>query len=324
MVEVSVVVPTHNRRRLLSAALHSALQQRDVDLEVVVVDDGSTDGTPVALAEVLDDRLRLVRHDHPNGVAAARNAGSEAARGTWVAFLDDDDLWAPTKLVLQLAAAQRDSTGWVYAGAVEISADGRLLGGSPAPPPKELVAGLRRRNRLPAGSSNVLVRAEVLRQVGGFDPGLRHLADWDLWLRLAGHSVPGFVNAPLVAYRQHPGQATLDTTGMVAEARILAARHRADPVSVHRWAAWSCLRSGRRRTAVAAYANAIAARDLSSIGRAAVAVLHPCPARARRPSFTRPDLHWQLEAERWLKEFAAGVATASEGPPIAGDRRDET
>jgi glycosyltransferase involved in cell wall biosynthesis len=304
MVDVSVVVPTYNRRLLLAAALRSVLLQRGVDLEVIVVDDGSTDDTAAALGEVRDDRLRLLRHDHPHGVAAARNAGSDVALGTWVAFLDDDDVWAPTKLALQLAAAQHDTTAWVYAGAVEIAADGRLLGGSRPPAPDELVTALRRRNLLPAGSSNVLVRTNVLRAVGGFDHGLRHLADWDLWLRLADHSVPGLVDAPLVAYRQHAGQATLDTTGMVAEANVLATRHGADPVSIYRWAAWSYLRAGRRRAALAAYGDAIAAGDLSSICRAAVVLLHPHPTRARRSSVSRPDVQWHREAQRWLDQLS--------------------
>jgi glycosyltransferase involved in cell wall biosynthesis len=323
MVDVSVVIPTHNRRHLLAAALRSVQRQRDVELEIVVVDDGSTDGTELAVAEARDPRIRLIRSDRSRGVGTARNEGLRVGTGAWIAFLDDDDLWAPTKLAGQLTAAQRDAAVWVYAGVVEIAGDGRLLGGARPPRPPELVAGLLRRNLVPAGCSNVLVRADVLHEVGGFDRGLRHLGDWDLWLRLARRFLPAVAPAPLVAYRQHAGQATLDTTGMVAEARILAARHGADPVSIHRWAAWSFLRTGRRRAAVAAYLNAIAAGDLSSIGRAAVAALHPHPTGLRRPGVTPPDPEWLREAQDWLDELAAVLATALEDRHSRGSVDDD-
>ena len=304
MPDVSVVVPTHNRRRLLGEALRSALAQRGVGVEVVVVDDGSTDGTAEAVAAIGDPRVRLLHHEHPRGVASARNAGAAAAHGAWVAFLDDDDLWAPDKVARQLAASGRDG-GWVYAGAVEIDGAGRLRGGTPPPPPDALLAGLTGRNPMPAGSSNVMVRAGLLADSGGFDPALRHLADWDLWLRLARLHRPACVAAPLVAYRVHARQATMDTTGMVAEACVLQARHGADPAAIHRWAAWSQLRAGRRWAAVAAYAAAVRAGDLASVARTAVALLSPHPTLARNPmrrATGAPD--WHLAAQAWLEELA--------------------
>jgi glycosyltransferase involved in cell wall biosynthesis len=92
--DVSVVIPTRDRSRLLVLALRSALRQREVDLEVVVVDDGSGDDTPEVVAGLRDARVHLVRHPGPHGVSAARNSGIAAARGRWIAFLDDDDLAA--------------------------------------------------------------------------------------------------------------------------------------------------------------------------------------------------------------------------------------
>jgi glycosyltransferase involved in cell wall biosynthesis len=303
MPDVSVVIPTHNRRRLLDQAVRSALGQVGVEVEVVVVDDGSSDGTADAVAALGDDRVRLIQHRRPLGVAAARNAGAGAARGAWVALLDDDDLWAPDKLKRQLEAASAAEAGWVYAGVVEIDAEGRLLGGGVPPSPEELLAGLRRRNLMPAGSSNVAVRSDLLSASGGFDPRLRHLADWDLWLRLAGLGPPACVPAPLVAYRLHHGQATLDTTGMLAEASALEARHGADRTAILRWAAWSHLRTGRRRPALRAYAGAVLAGDVASLARAAVALLHPRPSTVRRPS--RPsatEAAWIAAGQRWLDE----------------------
>ena len=311
MPDVSVVIPTHNRRRLLGPTLRSVLAQRGVDFEVVVVDDGSTDGTAETVAALGDRQVRLWRHRHPRGVATARNAGAAAAHGAWVAFLDDDDLWAPDKLARQLAAVGREP-GWVYAGAVEVDGAGRLLGGAPPPPPDTLLAELTRRNPMPAGSSNVMVRTALLHDAGGFDPALRHLADWDLWLRLARRDRPACVPAPLVAYRIHSAQATMDTTGMVAEARILQARHGADPAAIHRWAAWSQLRAGRRRAAVAAYAAAARTGDLASLARAGVALLSPHPTLVRRPRRRATKAPgWHLAAQAWLEELAAAERVGS-------------
>jgi hypothetical protein len=156
---------------------------------------------------------------------------------------------------------------------------------------------------MPAGSSNVAVRSDLLSASGGFDPRLRHLADWDLWLRLAALGPPACVPAPLVAYRLHHGQATLDTTGMLAEASALEARHGADRTAILRWAAWSHLRTGRRRAALRAYAGAVRAGDVASLARAAVALLHPRPSTVRRPS--RPsatEAAWIAAGQHWLDD----------------------
>ena len=101
---VSVVIPTRDRWPLLATTLASALGQDGVALEVVVVDDGSATAAPV-VPPFDDPRVRIARNDRSLGVAGARNRGIEAARGEWIAFLDDDDVWAPAKLRRQLDAA---------------------------------------------------------------------------------------------------------------------------------------------------------------------------------------------------------------------------
>ena len=299
-----MVVPTHNRRDFLLRALHSVLGQKRVELEVLVIDDGSTDGTERMIHSLRDDRIALIRHETPRGVASARNAGAKAGRGIWIALLDDDDLWAPDKLARQLIAARQAGTEWVYGGAVEIDDAGRLLGGERPPQPELLVQQLTRRNLMPAGSSNVVVKADTFHSAGGFDEKLRHLADWDMWLRLTRSGPPACVSAPLVAYRLHRSQATLDTRGMIAEAEVLRDRHGADVISIRRWLAWSHLRRGRRRDAIAAYAVAAAAGDLTSVGRAIVAALHPRPTDARRRPPSHDDLAWTDEARTWLDPLA--------------------
>src|SRR3954454_11717029 len=113
MSEVTVVIPTKNRRKLLLRTLASVLGQEGVDLDVVVVDDGGADDAEATVARLQDVRLRVLRHDVSRGVSAARNTGLNAATSPFVAFLDDDDLWAPTKLRTQLDAIGTDpSLGW--------------------------------------------------------------------------------------------------------------------------------------------------------------------------------------------------------------------
>ena len=129
--EVSVVIPTRDRSRLLALTLRSVRWQRGVDLEVLVVDDGSTDDTAEVVAAIADPRIRLVRQPVAQGVSAARNRGIAEAGGTWVAFLDDDDLWAPDKLVRQLQAAHQTGRAWVYTGEVNVDQQLRVIDGVP-------------------------------------------------------------------------------------------------------------------------------------------------------------------------------------------------
>ena len=149
-VEVTVVVPTRNRASMLGQALRSVAAQHEVDLEAGVVDDGSTDATAALVSSMGDRRLRLIRHQRPRGVSVARNRGVAEARGRWVAFLDDDDLWAPDKLSRQLAAAERDGRGWAVTGAVSVDEGLRVLAGEPPPAPERIVADLDRYNSVPA------------------------------------------------------------------------------------------------------------------------------------------------------------------------------
>jgi glycosyltransferase involved in cell wall biosynthesis len=279
--EVTVVIPTRSRWDLLStAALPSALGQEKVDVEVVVVDDGSTDETAERLRAGYDARVRVVRHTRSRGVARARNAGIKAARAEWIAFLDDDDLWAPHKLRVQLDAANSRGASFSYGGAAALAED-RSWMYSLAPPDADLLQSvLLQRNVLWGGCSNVLVRTNVVRGLGGFDERLFQLTDWDLWIRLS-QAGPGSACAEvLVACIEHARSMLLTTADDVfLELEYVDRKHRAarEAAGVHldrrmftRWVALGHRRSGRRSRAALLYlAGALRNRDPSSLVRAA-------------------------------------------------------
>jgi glycosyltransferase involved in cell wall biosynthesis len=334
---VSVVVPTHDRRRLLGQTLASILWQREVDLEVLVVDDGSSDGTAEAVAGLGDTRVRLLRHDTPQGVAAARNRGIAEAAGAWLAFCDDDDLWAPDKLARQLQAAHQTGRSWVYTGEVHIDADGTVVGGSPPMPPAALIKRLAQANVVPGGCSGVLLRRDTLAGEELFDGHrYRHFADWDLWIRLARRGPPAWVSAPLVGYRIHPGNASHDTAGMVAELDIVERRHgvKVDRVGFYRYVALLCRRTGRRGAAITYYLRAALrdpryllsgfVGDLAGMAAGAVAALRQAvpdrsgrrhPHRGAMPHQPDHDRQWREAGQAWLRELASGLPT----PLLDGD-----
>ena len=125
---VSVVIPTHNRADLTSGAIQSCLMQENIPLEVVVVDDGSSDDVTSALTSFSEDgRVRLIRHERNRGVSAARNSGVRAARGKFVAFLDSDDAWRPAKLEKQVAnIASRSTPDFISGTLTEIRSGGKI------------------------------------------------------------------------------------------------------------------------------------------------------------------------------------------------------
>jgi glycosyltransferase involved in cell wall biosynthesis len=257
---VSVVIPTCDRPAMLRAAVRSVTAQRGVSTEIIVVDDGSR---PAASLEPPGVPLTVLRHEYPRGDAEARNVGAAAARGSWIAFLDDDDLWAPDKLIRQLVAADRAGASFAYAGALAVSPAGRVIARLPAPPVAHLRARLLERNVIPAGASNVILTAELFRATGGYDTTLRHLSDWDLWVRLAA-SAPGVgVDGELVAYRYHAGNRSFDDPATrrrdfeVLDTRYAAQRAalgvRLDRTDFARYLAWGARQRGRRAAAARGY-----------------------------------------------------------------------
>jgi len=301
--DVTAIVPTHDRIGLLTTTLRTILWQRDVSLEVVVVDDGSRDDVAAAVAALGDQRVRVLRNDTARGVSSARNRGAADARAPWLAFCDDDDLWAPGKLAEQLAAATRDDARWAYGGAVHVNLALRITTAKRPPAGDVLARTLPGWSLMPGGSSNAIVRRDAFRDVGGWDEGLVNLADWDLWAKLAARAgTPAVADAPLVGYRIHAGNASGDVALILREANILEARYgRVDRGRLHHYLAWVYLRTGRRKPAGRHLALAAAAGEAPAALRS---VLHAVRRKRSRSGPGGPEAPsvdpWIVEAEDWI------------------------
>jgi glycosyltransferase involved in cell wall biosynthesis len=223
---VSVVIPTHNRRHLLQRTLVSVLAQADVDVEVIVVDDGSSDDTPQFLRALGDERVRWIRHERPRRVPAARNAGLERATAPWVAFVDDDDVWSPYRLRSQLDALSGTAASWACTAAVLVDRDLAVVGFHPAPQGGDVADDLLARNTIPGGGSAVLARTDLVRRTGGFDVTLDAAEDWDLWIRLALASPLVSIAQAHVAYMVDASSMSADVGRMAAGRKRLSERYR--------------------------------------------------------------------------------------------------
>ena len=317
MPEITVVVPTYNRRDLLARTLGAVQGQRRVDLEVVVVDDGSSDGSADAVRALGDPRISVLSLPGSGGVAAARNAGLARARAPWVAFVDDDDLWAPDKLAAQLeVAATDDSIGWVCAGALTVDPALRILSGA-LPPTSEMVSRLPSSNCIPGGGSGTIARTDLLRSVGGFDTRLSNMADWDLWIRLSTEARLGAVPRPLTAYLRHPTSLSHDLTDIEEEYEYTRGKHAAErrarglPESSRtlEWFVYRQAQAGNRRVAARAYLELWRRYDSpKSLRWAAAALVAPGALRRRRDraALRRLPPWWLEEGERWLAPLRQG------------------
>jgi glycosyltransferase involved in cell wall biosynthesis len=201
---VSVVIPNYNYARFVGGAVDSVLAQTYPDIEVIVVDDGSTDESKDVLISYGDGIKSIFQQN--SGVAAARNNAVAASSGEYVAFLDADDEWLPAKLEKQVAMFRSDpSLGLVHVGVDEIDSDGRTLRhrleGSTGDATGDLLK-LGRRGIL-GGGSGLVVPRRIFDEVGGFDERLSTSADWDFFYQVASRYNVGFVPEVLMKYRFH-------------------------------------------------------------------------------------------------------------------------
>lgn len=200
---VSVVIPNHNYAAYLGQAIDSALGQSYEPVEVLVVDDGSTDGS-WDIIRSYGPQVRAYRQAR-QGVSAARNLGIRESRGELIALLDSDDTWRRDKLERQVRLFQDAAVGMVYCLLQYVDGSGRPLGVNPSGLRgrvlKDLV--LLRPPGLAASGSGAVMRRSCVDRLGGFDPELSTSADWDMWRRIACRYRIELVDEPLVTYRVH-------------------------------------------------------------------------------------------------------------------------
>jgi glycosyltransferase involved in cell wall biosynthesis len=203
--KVSVVIPTYNRSELLKKAVYSLQLQRHQNLEIIIVDDCSTDDTEAVVGDMHDPRIKYIRHPINKGGSEARNTGIKHATGNYVGFLDSDDQWLPDKLEKQLAIfTSNPDVGAVYTG-VKLFDDRQII--------KEIVPRYRG-DILPMliesncidTTSSVLVKTALLHEINGFESALPSCQDWDLYLRLSKITNFDFVKDSMVLFFQHSGE----------------------------------------------------------------------------------------------------------------------
>lgn len=225
MPTISVIIPNFNNAAYVATAITSVLVQRAADLEIIVVDDGSTDDSGAVITH-FGERVRYLRQAN-QGLAGARNCGIRAAQGEWIALLDADDQWLPSYLATMTELTKRRPDGALYYCAAQcMDQHGQELPrvvGAPVGPPETTYQALVRANFLIP--STILVRRQAVVDAGLFDPQLRACEDWDLWLRLGPQRRLIGTAACLVRYRVHPTSLSANLAGMQQAAQAVIAKN---------------------------------------------------------------------------------------------------
>lgn len=305
---VTVVIASYNRAATIEQAVASVLRQTFTDLEVVVVDDGSTDDTVARVRSIDDPRVRVLTSSTNSGVSAARNRGIAEAAGEWVAFQDSDDEWLPTKLEKQLARlAPPGSADGHHAAPAHVGSycgmlvlggldreDGARMRVQYVPEPRlghldgDILPTLLRTSVI--STQTMVARRDLLLRVGGFDEGLRSLVDWDLALRLARLGPWAFVDEPLVLQRFSANSLTHDvqrrlrsTIRVVGKNRDLLAARPAVLADHYRTIAGAYRRLGQYAEARAYLRGALGLRPADGALWAAAALTETLALRERLP-----------------------------------------
>jgi glycosyltransferase involved in cell wall biosynthesis len=204
--KVSIIIPTYNAIAYLPEAVESVLRQTFKDFELIIVDDGSSDLTVEWVSQITDPRVQVIWQDN-HGSARARNRGIAIALGEYIALLDADDVWEPSKLEKQVNFLDRNSAiGLVDTSVVLINEDGKSTGKIiTSKAKKDVWKELVQFQPVCSCDSTPLIRRECFETVGLFDEDLLFLEDLDFWIRLTSRYQFGAIKEPLVRYRQYSG-----------------------------------------------------------------------------------------------------------------------
>jgi glycosyltransferase involved in cell wall biosynthesis len=226
---VSIVVPAFNAADTIHETVVSALNQTYRNIEIIIVDDGSSDFTKSVATALMrgDSRVRYI-YKQNGGVASARNRGIADAQGDFIATLDADDLWHPTKLERQLDRfeASGPETALVYAWCCWIDDDGNVTGSAPPIRQEGSILAQMCLGNVVISGSNALIRREALVGAGGFDESLRSRGgqgceDWKLYLQIAERHEIAVVPEYLIGYRISPGSMSDDFRQMMRSRRMV-------------------------------------------------------------------------------------------------------
>lgn len=244
---VSVIIPAYNAGRYIGETIESALSQSYPELEIIVVDDGSTDDTVKVVSSFIEkeSKVKLIRQEN-SGVAAARNTGIRHSQGEFIAPLDADDIWYPDKISCQVRLMRENGpdVGLVYVWNTKTDEDSNLIGLTSiaryegAVFPQLLIA------HFLGSASSPLIRRECIERVGGYDTRFyAHRAqgceDWDLHLRLSEHYHFVVVKKLLVGYRENPNSMSCDYKQMKRSRdlmfTLIGSRHKEIPNRLLNW-----------------------------------------------------------------------------------------
>jgi glycosyltransferase involved in cell wall biosynthesis len=306
-MKVSIIIRTYNRDYIIGEAIQSALNQTYGYFEIIVVDDGSSDGTAKAVERFRSDKIRYIRHDQNRGVSAAGNTGIRAAKGDVIAHLDSDDLWKPEMLGSLVGVLQgHPQVGAAFCD-VEVvrghsvssiissmHAFPRLLASRVESDSDVFVLSSREMylcllEEVPIKPTGVLIRRGVLDELSGYDESWCSGEDWELYLRISKHHGFGYVNRKLAIMRvlkdstlskfQEQDKSSLlqlavgEKKGLRRDREALQAANRA--ISRHcKDLGWIYLHSGRRMKSISTYARGFAETgDVPLIMRAGLALM---------------------------------------------------
>jgi glycosyltransferase involved in cell wall biosynthesis len=220
MPKVSVVIPAYNAMTYLPKTLDSVLQQTFTDFEVLLVNDGSTDSIESWFTTVNDNRVKLISQAN-QGLPGARNTGIKEAQGEYIAFIDADDLWEPTKLEKQAHSLDaKPEVGLVYAWTLLIDQHGNSTGTVTAAQAEGNVWEKLLLGDVVGSGSAAMIRRSCFDQVGMFDTELTSIEDCDMWVRIAAHYPFAVIKEVLVYYRQHPSGMSRNYDRMAQNSRL--------------------------------------------------------------------------------------------------------
>ena len=303
---VTVLVPAYNRAAFVGEALRSIFAQTFADFEVVVIDDGSDDGTSGVLADVSDARLRVLHQAH-RGISAAMNAGLAAARGRYIARLDSDDLWQPDLLatLVPVLDAQPDvGVAYARADALDHGVVVPHLQGLPLRFPDDSLRSLVYDDC--TCNIALLARCECFERAGPYDETLIANEDWDMWLRVARHFRFAFVDRVVARVRWHEGNLTGLNSARLSE--VLGSR----TVPLDKLFAQADLPAPVAALRMTAYANVHLFAGLrwwqAGRYRAALGAFRHVLQRSDRPAVTAVRIVWRAGIRPRLDRWRLGRA----------------